>query len=278
MSTWWSPHRGCGRARPLLASAAAAGIEVIGEVELAWRMDRARPDGPRPWLVVTGTNGKTTTTGMLESMLRAAGLTVTACGNIGWSAAEAVADPTQQVIAAELSSFQLHGGAVGAAAGRACVLNLAEDHLDWHGSMAAYAAAKARALTGEVAVAVIDDPAAAALLAAAPAPRRVGVTGRIAGGRAARRDRRACWSTGRSAHGELRAGRPSGRPGAHNVTNALAAAALALAGTGWTATRSRPGCGRSGRAGTATCRSPRSAGCATSTTPRRPTRTPRPRR
>jgi UDP-N-acetylmuramoylalanine--D-glutamate ligase len=56
------------------------------------------------------------------------------------------------------------------------VLNVAEDHLDWHGSMAAYAAAKARALRGPVAVAGVDDPAAAALLAAAPAARRVGVT------------------------------------------------------------------------------------------------------
>ena len=56
------------------------------------------------------------------------------------------------------------------------MLNVAEDHLDWHGSMAAYAAAKARALQGPVAVAGVDDPPAAALLAASPAARRVGVT------------------------------------------------------------------------------------------------------
>ncbi len=59
---------------PLLAAALAAGIEVIGEVELAWRLDQAGGT-PRDWLVVTGTNGKTTTTGMLESILRAAGFT-----------------------------------------------------------------------------------------------------------------------------------------------------------------------------------------------------------
>ncbi len=59
------------------------------------------------------------------------------------------------------------------------MLNVAEDHLDWHGSMAAYAADKARALTGEIAIAVVDDPGAAALLAAAPARRRVGVTGGV---------------------------------------------------------------------------------------------------
>jgi UDP-N-acetylmuramoylalanine--D-glutamate ligase len=75
----------------------------------------------------------------------------------------------------ELSSFQLHWSpSVLPAAG--CVLNVAEDHLDWHGSMAAYAAAKARALRGPVAVCGVDDPAAAALLAAAPAEKRVGVT------------------------------------------------------------------------------------------------------
>ena len=74
---------------PLLAAASAAGIEVIGEVELAWRIDQAS-GAPRDWLVVTGTNGKTTTTGMLESILRADGLHVTACGNIGWPVIEAV--------------------------------------------------------------------------------------------------------------------------------------------------------------------------------------------
>ena len=71
----------------------------------------------------------------------------------------------QGVIAVELSSFQLHW-APGLRPAAGVVLNLAEDHLDWHGSMAAYAAAKARALAGDVALAVVDDPGAAALLAA----------------------------------------------------------------------------------------------------------------
>jgi len=80
------------------------------------------------------------------------------------------------VLAVELSSFQLHWSpSIRPAAG--CVLNVAEDHLDWHGTMAAYAAAKGRALIGDVAVAGVDDPTAAALLAQAPAgTRRVGVT------------------------------------------------------------------------------------------------------
>ena len=97
--------------------------------------------------MVTGTNGKTTTTGMLEAILQQTGRRVTACGNIGWPVIEAVtADPRQEAIAVELSSFQLHWApSVRPAAG--VVLNVAEDHLDWHGSMAAYAADKARALT-----------------------------------------------------------------------------------------------------------------------------------
>src|SRR6476646_9876363 len=103
---------------PLLAAALAAGIEVIGEVELAWRLDLAG-GRPRDWLVVTGTNGKTTTTGMLESILQAAGRQVRASGNIGWPVLEAVLagpgspdwvarEPRQDVIAVELSSFQLY--------------------------------------------------------------------------------------------------------------------------------------------------------------------------
>ncbi len=148
-------------------------VPVVGEPELAWWIARDRPR-PAPWLVVTGTNGKTTTVGMLAAMLGAAGEDTVACGNIGHPLVTAVGEG-HTALAVELSSFQLHWSpSVVPAAG--CVLNVAEDHLDWHGSMAAYAAAKARALVGPVAVAGVDDPVAARLLAAAPAPVRVGVT------------------------------------------------------------------------------------------------------
>ena len=158
---------------PLVAAAAVAGVPVIGEPELAWWIG-AQAAHPPTWLAVTGTNGKTTTTGMLEAILRAAGLDAVACGNIGYPVVDAVR-AGRQVLAVELSSFQLHWSpSVVPAAG--CVLNVAEDHLDWHGSMAAYAAAKARALQGPVAVAGVDDPPAAVLLAASPAVRKVGVT------------------------------------------------------------------------------------------------------
>lgn len=157
----------------LVTAAHAAGVPVVGEPELAWWIGQARPRPPA-WLAVTGTNGKTTATGMLAAILRAADRDAVACGNIGYPVVDAVR-AGHEVLAVELSSFQLHWSpSVRPAAG--CVLNVAEDHLDWHGSMDAYAAAKARALIGPVAVAGVDDPVARGLLAAAPAPRRVGVT------------------------------------------------------------------------------------------------------
>jgi len=158
---------------PALAAAVAAGVPVWGDVELAWRLDMSGRFGPpRRWLVVTGTNGKTTTTSMLHGMLLAAGLRSVLCGNIGSPVLDMLDEPAE-LLAVELSSFQLHWAPslrpdVGA------VLNVAEDHLDWHGSFAHYAAAKARALTGRVAVAGVDDPVAARLLADAPAALRVG--------------------------------------------------------------------------------------------------------
>jgi UDP-N-acetylmuramoylalanine--D-glutamate ligase len=127
---------------PLLAQAAARGIPVWGEVELAWRL--RDPEHRAPWLAVTGTNGKTTTVQMLEAILRAGGLRSVACGNVGLPLVEAVMDPTPyDVLAVELSSFQLHY-TQSVACESAAVLNVAEDHLDWYPSMADYAADKGR--------------------------------------------------------------------------------------------------------------------------------------
>lgn len=143
---------------PLLRAAQAAGLEVLGDVELCYRLDRASVFGPpRTWMVVTGTNGKTTTTSMLASIMQHAGYQAEAVGNIGVSVAEAVSAPQRiDVLVAELSSFQLHWSSqlvpdVGV------LLNLAEDHIDWHGSMAAYAAAKAKVLAAPLAIAGLDD-------------------------------------------------------------------------------------------------------------------------
>ncbi|QYJ04741.1 UDP-N-acetylmuramoyl-L-alanine--D-glutamate ligase [Nocardioides panacisoli] len=127
---------------PLVRQAEERGVPIWSEPELAWRLrDTERP---APWLAVTGTNGKTTTVQMLESILRAAGLRTVAAGNVGLPLTEAVMDPAAyDVLAVELSSFQLHFADT-LAAESAAVLNLAEDHVDWHGSFDAYAADKGR--------------------------------------------------------------------------------------------------------------------------------------
>ncbi|WP_245645580.1 UDP-N-acetylmuramoyl-L-alanine--D-glutamate ligase [Pseudonocardia acaciae] len=157
---------------PLLAAAARAGIEVIGEPELAWRWPVAA--GRPRWLAVTGTNGKTTTVGMLAAILTAAGRDAVACGNVGTSVIDVVRAGHRE-LAVELSSFQLHWSpSLRPDAG--CLLNIAEDHLDWHGDMATYLAAKAGVLAGPVAVAGVDDPLVADALAAAPAAHRIGIT------------------------------------------------------------------------------------------------------
>ena len=143
---------------PLMLAAAAAGIPVWGEVELAWRMRPA--DGAAPWLTVTGTNGKTTTVKMLASILSAAGFRVVAAGNVGTPIVEAVLHPQPfDVIAVELSSFQLHWSHTIAAVASAC-LNVAPDHIDWHGSYAEYLAAKGKvyANTHLACIYNVDDP------------------------------------------------------------------------------------------------------------------------
>ncbi len=129
---------------PLLASAVAAGVPVWGEVELAWRLR----DPSTPWLALTGTNGKTTTVRMLAEMLRAGGLRAAAAGNVGDPIVSTVRDPVgYDVIAVELSSYQLHWTR-SLAVQSAAVLNIAPDHVDWHGSFDAYVAAKARIYAG----------------------------------------------------------------------------------------------------------------------------------
>jgi UDP-N-acetylmuramoylalanine--D-glutamate ligase len=158
---------------PLLAAAAAGQVPIWGDVELAWRLDATGHYGPpRRWLVVTGTNGKTTTTSMLQAMLTAAGRRSLLCGNIGSPVLDLLGEPAD-LLAVELSSFQLHWApSLWPEAG--VVLNIAEDHLDWHSTMADYTAAKARVLDGRVAVVGLDDRRAAALLDTAAAPVRVG--------------------------------------------------------------------------------------------------------
>lgn len=147
---------------PILVHAAASAVEVIGDVELAYRLDRAEIFGPpRTWLAVTGTNGKTTTTAMLADIMslhaQTLGRRALAVGNIGTAVADALCiDERVDILVAELSSFQLHWSSqLRPDAG--VLLNLAEDHLDWHGSLDAYAADKAKVLSATHPVAGVDD-------------------------------------------------------------------------------------------------------------------------
>jgi UDP-N-acetylmuramoylalanine--D-glutamate ligase len=132
---------------------------AVGDVELAWRALSV------PVVAVTGTNGKTTTTRLIEAMLRSAGLRAEAAGNVGRPALELVGRPLD-VAVLEVSSFQLE--ATRAFRPRvAAILNVAPDHLDWHGSFEAYAAAKARIVSNQadddVAIANAADPRARAI-------------------------------------------------------------------------------------------------------------------
>ncbi|MEU6710841.1 UDP-N-acetylmuramoyl-L-alanine--D-glutamate ligase [Nonomuraea sp. NPDC046802] len=220
VTTGWAPHH------PLIAAALESGVEVVGEVELAWRL---RPAQAAPWLALTGTNGKTTAVRMLTAILLAAGRKALAVGNVGVPVVRAVAEP-YDALAVELSSFQLHWSST-LAPHAAAILNIAPDHLDWHGSMEAYAEAKGRIY--ERAGTVIynaDDPEATRL--AAPYPGAVGFTLRVprSGQIGVVEDLlvdRAFVDDPVEAAEEL-ATLEDVRPFApHNVANALAAAALA---------------------------------------------------
>lgn len=226
----WRPDK------PLFAAAAEAGVEVWGDVELAWRL---RGPGAAPWLAVTGTNGKTTTVRMLASILEAAGLRTAAVGNIGVSLLDAVlGEQEYDVLAVELSSYQLHW-APSVRVHSAAVLNLAPDHLDWHGSMEAYAADKGRIYEGNRVACVYNtaDKATEDLVREAdveegcraigftlgtPGPSELGVVEGLLVDRAFAPNRQ------KNAQ-ELAEVSDVQPPAPHNVANALAAAALARA-------------------------------------------------
>ena len=213
---------------PVLAAATDAGVPIWGDVELAWRLDNSGRYGPpRRWLVVTGTNGKTTTTSMLHAMLVAAGRRAVLCGNIGDPVLDVLEQPAE-LLAVELSSFQLHWApSLRPEAG--AVLNVAEDHLDWHGTMDAYARDKARVLDGRVAVVGLDDAVAGGLLATAGAPVRVGFRlGEPARGELGMRDG---VLVDNAFGNDVRLAEAASIPvaGPVGVLNALAAAALARA-------------------------------------------------
>jgi len=230
---------------PILVQALAGAVPVWSEVELAWRL--SRPAKVVPWLGITGTNGKTTTTQMLAAMLTAAGLKTAAVGNIGRPVMEIVLDPEPyDVLAVELSSHQLHWSS-SLALHSAAVLNLQPDHLEWHGGYEAYGAAKAKIYEGvsHACVYNVADRATEAMVEEAdvvegaraigftlgtPAPSMLGVVDDLLVDRAFVEQRRdsalelasladVALAAGTTAPGEV--------PPPHVVANALAAATLA---------------------------------------------------
>lgn len=222
---------GVSPANPLLAAAIDRGARVWSEPELAWRLN-----GGRSRLVaVTGTNGKTSTTELLAACLRAP-----VGGNIGTPLVTLLtAREAPPLVVAELSSFQLHFTEQ-LRADVAVLLNVAADHLDWHGSLEAYTAAKARVWAGQRttgggglagrdwAVVGVDDPGARRALAMSPPP--AGVVGATTGppgpGQVGVADGDLVSRIGQDT--SIVAVERLGAPGSHNLANAAAAAAAAI--------------------------------------------------
>lgn len=211
----------------LMRSAVATGAEIVSEIELAYRLSVS------PWIAVTGTNGKTTTTSLIAHLLTEAGRVAVSVGNIGRPAIAAVdeAGPAS-VLVAEVSSFQL------ALTWRfrprvAVLLNITEDHVDWHGSMEAYAADKTRVfanLGGEDCAVIDIDDAGSAPYAGIVRERGVRVCevslGRVPEGGAGLADGDLALDSNGRVTRLLSADELLIR-GPHNISNALAAAAAA---------------------------------------------------
>jgi len=142
---------------PLVVQILNSSLELLNEIDIAWKLRTARAPGQK-WIAVTGTNGKTTTVEMAAAILKAAGIKATACGNVGDTVIDAVdRDDAYEVLVLELSSFQLHW-ARQAQFQAAAILNIADDHLDWHGSFEAYADAKFSILDrADIAILNADD-------------------------------------------------------------------------------------------------------------------------
>ena len=143
VSPGWRPSH------PIIADLRNREIPLLNEIDLAWEIkQQVAPE--QKWLAVTGTNGKTSTVELTESILKAAGISAFACGNVGTPVIDAViSEQKYEYLVLELSSFQLHW-AESAEFVAGSILNIALDHIDWHGSFAEYAKAKLDLLSRSV--------------------------------------------------------------------------------------------------------------------------------
>jgi UDP-N-acetylmuramoylalanine--D-glutamate ligase len=212
---------GVPREAPVIAAAFERGIDVVGELELAWRAL------PNRFVAVTGTNGKTTTVELLGHIYRGAGEPVAVAGNVGTPLSELVGEvEADATVICECSSFQLEDASCFAPE-CAVFLNLAPDHLDRHGDFGSYGAAKLRIFANQgnddLAVYNADDAELAAVDLG-------GCARRVAFGHGDGPDREVSLADGTIFYdGEpLLAVDELGLFGAHNVANAMAAAAAAL--------------------------------------------------
>ena len=215
---------------PFVQGLAAAGVPLIGDVELFARALAALPQRPKV-IGITGSNGKSTVTTLVGEMARAAGWRVAVGGNLGTPALDLLAEDIELYVL-ELSSFQLETTRH-LACDAAAYLNLSEDHLDRHGTMARYGAIKARIFEGaQVAVVNRDDAAVMEAAAQVPATTRMvsfGLDGADPGHFGVGMEGGELWLCRGSmpllTQAQLRIA------GLHNAANALAA--LALAGRPW---------------------------------------------
>jgi UDP-N-acetylmuramoylalanine--D-glutamate ligase len=216
---------------PLLIKALNSDLEILNEVDLAWQI-KSEIAPRQKWLAITGTNGKTTVVEMVAKILQTAGLKAKACGNVGETVIDAVdqVDPFEYLVL-ELSSFQLHWAKT-ARFNSSAILNIAHDHIDWHGSFEMYAQSKLSLLDKSEIVALNADDGEVVTRSAfwkgrkvffslnTPAPGEIGVVEELIVDRCFVSDpmeaQMIC---------EISDVKPTSP---HNVSNAMAAAALAL--------------------------------------------------
>lgn len=170
-----SPAPGIPETHRLIEVSRKLDVELVSEIELAYRWEQSRAAGPRPMLAVTGTDGKTTTTLMAVAMLRAAGLATIDAGNTDTPLVDAIEDDDLDAFVVECASFRLAWTPT-FRADAAVWLNLAPDHLNWHRSMETYEDAKfqiwANQRPDDTAIGFATDNAVSAKLQSAPGRRR----------------------------------------------------------------------------------------------------------
>lgn len=211
---------------PFILDSLSKNIPILNEIDIAWEI---KPSSQK-WIALTGTNGKTTTVEMTAAMLCESGFNAIACGNVGQTVIECVQKP-YDLLVLEISSFQLHWMKKAHFVASA-LLNIADDHVDWHGSFDLYAKAKVSLLEkSDLSIINADDQEALHRTSqvigkkifyslGTPAPGELGVVEELIVDRAFVKSEQ---------EAEMIAEVVDVKPTVpHNVSNALAASALAL--------------------------------------------------